>query len=253
MIQYLQRMRNKKGFTLVELVVVFAIIAVLIAVVLVNMIGGNTDKQLAANTNAKAFFTATQLTMTRAQLTERSIVKYDDADTHYIDYVDGVNVIKGTMGRTKNYLFIEAKFSQNGIIGINIADTFDRLMYCDDPDATMTKLEAYISQNLDEYLAESYDGYFYALVDNGFKVVCTHYCESRLPQRSSFSSTDDFINSMMINSDGKVKGNERILGTCMDLVEDDNYLIPKTGQFVFSLPTMTDTDCHLYYDTLSPI
>lgn len=253
MIQYLQRMRNKKGFTLVELIVVFAIIAVLITIVAANMIGGNSDKQRAANTNAKAFFTATQLTMTRAQLTERSIVKYDDGDTHYIDYVDGVNVIKGTMGRTKNYLFIEAKFEQKGIVGINLADTFDRLMNCDDPDATMTKLESYISQNLGKYLAESYDGYFYALVDNDFKVRCTHFCDYRLPRRSTVSSTADFIDSMMINSDSRVKGNDRILGTCMDLVEDDNYIIPVAGQFVFSLPGLTDTDCHLYYDTLSPI
>lgn len=253
MIQYLQRMRNKKGFTIIELIVVMAIMAVLIAVIATNMIGGNTDKQLAANTNAKAFFTATQLTMTRAQLTERSIVTYDSGDTHYIDYVNGVNVIKGTVGRTKNYLFIEAKFSQNGIVGIHIADTFDRLMNRDEPDGTMTKLESYISQNIDKYLAESYDGYFYALVDNDFKVRCTHYCDVRLPERSKVSSTAEFIDSMMINSDAKVKGNDRILGTCMDVIDDDNYLIPTAGQYVFSLPGLTETERHLYYDTLSPI
>lgn len=52
MIQYLQRLKHKKGFTLVELAVVVGIIAVLTAIIMVNMLGGDTDKILAANSNA---------------------------------------------------------------------------------------------------------------------------------------------------------------------------------------------------------
>ena len=248
MIQYLQRMRNKKGFTLVELIVVFAIIGVLAAFIGVNMIGGDNDKQLAASSNAKAFFTATQLTMTRAQLTERSVVYYESADTQYIQYVNGANAITGRSNRKNNYLFIEARFRQNGIVGVNISDTFDRLMSCDDPDATMTKLEAYISQNLSEYLADSYDGYFYAMVDNSFKVLFAHYCDSRLPQRSSYGSETDFRDAMMVNASGRLKGNDRVLGTC-----SDSYTLATTGQYVFDLPGSTEPNHELYFDDITPI
>ena len=86
MIQYLQRLKHKKGFTLVELAVVVGIIAVLTAIVMVNMIGGDTEKILRANSNAKVFFTASQLTLTRIELTERSIVDYQSGDTAFIEY-----------------------------------------------------------------------------------------------------------------------------------------------------------------------
>lgn len=85
MIQYLQRLKHKKGFTLVELAVVVGIIVVLTAIIMVNMIGGDTEKILAANSNAKVFFTASQLTLTRAELTERSIVDYQ-GNTAFIEY-----------------------------------------------------------------------------------------------------------------------------------------------------------------------
>lgn len=58
MIQYLQRLKHKKGFTLVELAVVVGIIAVLTAIIMVNMLGGDTEKILKANSNAQTFFTA---------------------------------------------------------------------------------------------------------------------------------------------------------------------------------------------------
>ena len=67
MIQYLQRLKHKKGFTLVELAVVVGIIVVLTAIIMVNMLGGDTEKILAANSNAKVFFTASQLTLTRIE------------------------------------------------------------------------------------------------------------------------------------------------------------------------------------------
>ena len=46
MIQYLQRLKHKKGFTLVELAVVVGIIVVLTAIIMVNMIGEDTQGEL---------------------------------------------------------------------------------------------------------------------------------------------------------------------------------------------------------------
>ena len=45
----------------------------------------------------------------------------------------------------------------------------------------MTALEKYISTNINEYVSESADGYFYALCDENFTVTFAHYCKDRLP------------------------------------------------------------------------
>lgn len=249
MIKYLQRMKGKKGFTIVELIVVMGIIAVLVSIVMVNMIGGNTDKQLAANSNARAFLTASQLTFTRAQLTERSVVTYADTDTQYVKYDKGVNKITGRDGRTDNFLFVEVKSEQRGIVGLHISDTFDQLMNMADPASTnMTTLEKYIQSNIANYLADSYEGYFYALVDNDFKVRYAHFCESRLPVRSAYSSSSDFRDALVIDPSGRLVGNEAILGTC-----SDDYIMPATGYVVFSMPAATEGAYGLYIDTKTPI
>lgn len=238
MIKYLNRLKGRKGFSLVELVVVVAIMAVLMAALLTNMIGGNTDKILAANANAEVFLPACQLAFTRAQLTERELVEYASGETKYIEYKNGLNQIPDG-----KYLFVEVKFNQRGIEGLHIDFTFNGLMSRSDTDP-MSDLEKYLATNIDEYLAESYDGYFYAVVDNDFKVMFTHYCDYRFP---SYTDKVPFINNMMI-SNGKVVGNSAILGSCSDV-----YTIPTTGDYVFGMPSSgedkdDDPDNEIDYD-----
>ena len=228
MIKYLNRLKCRKGFTIVELIVVIAIIAVLTAALLVNLIGGNTDKILAANANAEAFFPACQLAFTRAQLTERDLVTYTEEDVSsgkvFIEYKDGKNQIPDG-----NYLFVEAKFQQSGMVGLHINFTLNELMARDDFTTDMTDLEKYFAKNISEYLADSYDGYFYGLIDNDFKVTYTHYCDYRFPTWNGTDVYDTFCDSLMLTSDGKLKGNHGILGTCADAM-------PTTGSYVFDLP-----------------
>lgn len=232
MIKYLNRLKSKNGFTLVELLVVIAIIGLLITVLLVNMIGGNTEKILAANSNAQAFMSAAQLTLTKAQLTERSVVDYG-SDNPFIEYKNGANTTNG------KYLFIEVKFEQNGIVGLHIENTLNDLMARDDITSTnMTTLENFLATNVNEYLTESFDGYFYAVADDNFRVLFSHYCDYRLPRYAGNLTT--FRNNMMI-SDGKVVGNSAIIGTCSDA-----YTVPTTGDYVFGLPDTTDANYSKY-------
>ncbi len=229
MIKYLQRLKGKKGFTIVELVVVVAIIAVLITIMSAALLGGNTEKILSANASAEAFFPACQLAFTRAQLTERELVTYESTDTKFIEYKEGKNQIADG-----KFLFVEAKFEQSGIVGLHINYTLNELMARDDFTAAMTALERYLATNINEYLADSYDGYFYAQVDNNFKVVFTHFCDGRLPVWNGTDDYDTFRDSMMVDSQGKITGNKLIIGSCSDV-----YTVPETGQYAFDLPEST--------------
>ena len=234
MIKFLQRQRNKKGFTMVELIVVIAIIAVLSAIVLVGI--NNRDSKIkSASSSAESFFAAAQLALTRAQLTERSIVDYADADVKYIEYTGGANTTNG------KYLFMEAQFSQNGMVGLHLENTFNGLMGRTDAMTAMTDLEAYLGSNINEYLNGNYDGYFYCAADSNFKVLFAHFCSSRLPAFDAGTQTlSDFRDTMMI-MDGCVQSTGAILGSW-----SDSYIMPDDGQYVFDLPKSTDTDYDKY-------
>lgn len=241
MIQYLHRLKSKKGFTMIELIVVVGIIAILVTVMTVSSLSGTTERELAANSNAEAFFSACQLTFTRAQLTERSIVTYESDQVPVIYYKDGKNVLidsESPIGApaAATYLFLEAKSTERGFEGLHLSSYFDVLMSRSDDFSTMTALEKYLLNNLKEYMADSYDGYFYAMIDSNFKVLITHYTEARLPAYTAGEATSAFVGDMMVH-DGKVSGSHAIIGVCADR---DVYDMTSSTKFVFSIPQASD-------------
>lgn len=230
MIQYLQRLKHKKGFTLVELAVVVGIIAVLTAIIMVNMIGGDTEKILRANSNAQTFFTASQITLTRAHLTERQIVDYPSGEPKFIEYKDGFNELNGT------YLFIEAHFKESGIDWLHVDNYLNKLMVRGESDA-MTALEQNLSTNLSEYIAESAEGYFYAMCDKNFTVTYAHYCQDRLPEFKG-EELSAFRDKYMFGVGMKLPNMGSVIGVCTDIDPNtDGIQTPATGEYAFGIPS----------------
>lgn len=232
MLKYLSALKRKKGFTIVELVVVVGVIAILIAVMAASLLGGSTEKQILANTNAETFFAGMQLTITRASLTERSLVDYesDTVDTTaYIEYKDGVNITNNA------YLFFEAKFDQQGIEYLHLAKSVNNLMFRGEDD-TMTKLENYLAGLLAPTMSESYEGYFYAYVDNTFRVRLAHFCDYRLP---AFSGTVADYLPKLTYENGKI--NSCIVGTCADpdVPGYNSGTLGQSGTYAFGIPDST--------------
>lgn len=230
MIQYLQRLKRKKGFTLVELAVVVGIIVVLTAIIMVNMIGGDTEKILSANSNAQSFFTATQITLTRAHLTERELVTFASGEIKYIEYKDGLNALNGKK------LFIEAHFKENGIDWLHIDNYLNKLMARGESD-TMTTLEKYLSASITENVAESVDGYFYAMCDENFTVTYAHYCKDRLPQYAG-EELALFRDKYMFGVGMKLPNMSNVIGVCTDTDPATAEIqTPVTGDYAFGIPT----------------
>ena len=219
MVKYLSALKRKKGFTVVELVVIIAIIAILVGLLAAAFTDRDSNKIIEADTNAATFMTASQLAFTKAQFTERSLVAYDAADTKYIEYKDGANQIA-----TGKYLFVELYATERGLQYVHIDYTLTGLTTMATT-KTMTKLENYLLDRLEVGMAEVYNGYFYAQVDENFRVVCTHFCQNRLPTPDG----SDYREAIKLNGPGKL--NNSFIGSCMDAT-----FMGSVGDVLFNAP-----------------
>ena len=136
---------------------------------------------------------------------------------------------------------MEAKFSENGIVWLHADNYLNKLMVRTEAD-TMTALEKYISTNINEYVSESADGYFYALCDENFTVTFAHYCKDRLPMFSG-DTLSEFRDKYMIGTGVKLPGMGSIIGTCSDV-----YTIgsPAAGDYAFGIPVASDANFSKY-------
>lgn len=146
MTKLVKRLKSKKGFTLVELIVVIAILAILAAILVPTMLGVLGDsKQSVANANAKSVFTAAQSSFVLATANKGEWIT-TDADTPYITY--NATDVKGASGTLEeadsavNYFLISLKgnlgndFKGDYIIKLN-ADGAVGVIYSDDKGATV--------------------------------------------------------------------------------------------------------------------
>lgn len=179
MIRYLQKLKAKKGFTLIELIIVMAIIAILIAMTL-PAFSNDDAKRMAVNTYASDFYSGLQYNLTRYQKTEAPVSPALAADTNsYLKYdaSAGQNIL------TEKYLYIEACYDR-GLKYVNVADRLAALTGVT-PTVSDTAFEQQLQNDMEDVINRAEDGYYYALISmegnyNTIRAVTVHYTEERI-------------------------------------------------------------------------
>ncbi len=230
MIKYLQHLRRRKGFTMVELIIVIAIIGILATITIPMFTNDDAQKQ-AADIYASDFYASLQYTMTRYQTTdyhlspamktETSIIKYDPAKLGNVITVPPVAVGEDPV------IYIEG-YSDNGLQYIHVGETFGDLMIRTQP-VSRTEFEKLIEKDMREIINQSNDGYYYAKVTmdsyNNLKVLSAHYCNDRFT----------ILHDDLMFVDYGILNNGLYCGTCSNVRDSQNRFIGDIGTYVLNL------------------
>lgn len=113
--------RKKKGFTLIELIIVIAIIAILAAIAIPKFGAAKQNADVAADkANAKIIATAVATAVANGEITSDSKDLSKLADADYDKYIDGGSVPKANIGT----FTVSYDFGANGTDGngVNVSD-----------------------------------------------------------------------------------------------------------------------------------
>lgn len=257
MIRYLQRLRAKKGFTLIELIVVLAIIGVLTAVIIVAM-SPDEGKRKEANTNATSFYSTVQYIFTKyskyeADLSYEIAAENKDAitngDPYYIEYS------KEHMGNypINEYTFLSMRVEKGVISYVHVSNSLKGLVTDTRTDAsTMTALESQIADDIDTSSYVAQDGFYYALVKRSsmtldsikgtkvyvVKVHSAYYSRDGLS--SSFGAPDTYREQHLLYSDTSKLADGVIMGVCSSRQNADGLYLGQPGTYVMNVDSSLD-------------
>lgn len=246
MVRFLQRLKSRKGFTIIELIVVIVIIAVLAAVVL-PFLNNERSRIQEARSTAKDFYAAVQTVMSKYSLYDGALSaaysKNQDLGLmrHYAvmggnyPYDNGAGITDHQYpAATSMYIMVYAKNSQINTVGVvtlahsrNSVDSgLYKLLKRASADRN-TEFGRLFTGEIEKKISFR-DGYYYARVDfvppadkkeinsETIKVVYTAYLRKELPVPSG--SESDFkasftTNNLYFGKDYKLTCDE-ICGTC---------------------------------------
>lgn len=174
MIKFLQKMRTRRGFTLVELIIVVAVIAVLAAIILPSLDTRRANKEKARSAS-RDMYNAMQSIFTKYSLYEAALSiplksEKTPTDTSYIHFFKKVGgnfpckagaVSFPDMPETCD-LFIEVA-AKGGVIGdVNVGNTFEDLLKRGD-NVKDSALGDLLKNDLETRI-DLHDGYYYVKV-----------------------------------------------------------------------------------------
>lgn len=250
MIRFLQRLKAKKGFTIIELIVVIAILGVLMAVILPS-ISQQRSRINEARSAAKDFYAAVQTVMNNFSVFDGQLLPDDSKDSDVIHYYRNMGgnypfdpdpnghseSAANEMGypdQTVMYIMVHAKNRNIEEIGIvtkeknkNNSDNGMFQLLKRDPADRNTKFADILKRGIKDRVSFN-DGYYYAKVDfeypsgmdiagepidaymSTIKVEYTAFCRKELPDLPY----DGFLNALTFGTDYVLNWNGEICGTC---------------------------------------
>ena len=223
---------KKAGFTIVELVVVIAIIAVLTAVIAPGLNTGEANRDAAASA-AGDFYAATQNLFTKYSKFEAPLSAAMKSEETIMKYYAGF----GGNYPVDKYLFLHVETKSGNVVSCEVtvaSDTKTAITKVLDKESTTlnTAFGKTFSDNL-EPLIELKNGHYYALVEfvnnssilatpmvtSTVRVMCTGYTENQLPPVGSAVYTD-YVAEYMTFMESNRLANHQIFGVCSSVMQD---------------------------------
>lgn len=225
---YFRKLKNKKGFTLLELIIVIAIIAILIAIV-APLFSSDQARRDAADIYASDCYLGLQYNFTRYQKTEADITPQFaiPAEQTYIKFSPEAsgNVLTST-------IYIEIAYDQ-GIKYVHVSDSLYKLTKLGDA-ASSTAFEKLIENDMNDIINGGSKGHYYAKVtmdttSYNLKVKTVHFTEERLP--AIVGGVSSYRTDVLHFIDNGMIAAGIICGTCSSEKNSTNGYVGSIGTY----------------------
>lgn len=199
MLAYLLRAKNKKGFTILELVVVLAMIGILVAITVPLM--SDTGNKSQAQSYAKNFYFAAQDTF--IQYKSENDFSSPTAITEGFYPVNGAYATAGGVGVDETFLFVVGTSSKTGLtdVSVGLGTNYKCLK-------TGAVSDSALCDSLNSHLDESMEvGFFYAVIDSQCRVVSSFWTRANVTELSDnyadtaiYYTDMDYVGEFLVGS-----------------------------------------------------
>lgn len=199
MIGYINRLRAKKGFTMVELIIVIAIIGILMALILPTIF--RDDKPTKAKGYAKAYYYTVQDFMSKKRITDSPVT----SKAHFPELI-GEFAFYTTVDKSGHAV-------ESGLIALTGAFSASSARPCDDiesgaitiPHAPFRELIIDFGRYMENYVTTTeFAGTFYAIVTEEFVVKGAYWADGDIGEISSAGNTNLVFSDDNLLSSGYV-------------------------------------------------